>query len=79
MCCQQGSPEDKWEEAQAAKEGPDVPEVDEEGKPLSKKARKALLQAAEKERERRREAEVERIEAQVMPPHGRILYACIVV
>lgn len=52
-----------------------MPEVDEEGKPLSKKARKALLHAAEKERERRREAEVERIEAQVMPPHGRILYA----
>ena len=46
-----------------------MPEADEEGKPLSKKARKALLQAAEKERERRREAELERIEAQVPCPH----------
>ena len=61
----QGMAEDKWAEAQAAAEAPEVPEADEEGKPLTKKARAALLRAAEKERERRRAADSERIDPEV--------------
>ena len=57
--------EDKYAELQAAKESPDVPEVDEEGKPLTKKARKELLKAAEKEREKRTAAESQRVDPEV--------------
>ncbi len=57
--------EEKFEELQAAKESPDIPEVDEDGKPLTKKARTALLRAAEKEKEKRLSAASDRIEPQV--------------
>ncbi|EIE22407.1 putative TAF5 [Coccomyxa subellipsoidea C-169] len=61
--------EEKFEELQAAKESPDIPEVDEDGKPLTKKARTALLRAAEKEKEKRLSAASDRIEPQVpLPP-----------
>ncbi|BDA43395.1 Transcription initiation factor TFIID subunit 5 [Coccomyxa sp. Obi] len=61
--------EDKFLEMQAAKESPDIPEVDEDGKPLTKKARTALLRAAEKEREKRLSAASDRIDPQVpLPP-----------
>lgn len=57
--------EDKFLEMQAAKESPDIPEVDEDGKPLTKKARTALMRAAEKEREKRLSSASDRIEPQV--------------
>ena len=57
--------EDKFLEMQAAKESPDIPDVDEDGKPLTKKARTALLRAAEKEREKRLSAASDRIDPQV--------------
>lgn len=59
--------EEKFEEMQAAKESPEIPEVDEDGKPLTKKARTALLRAAEKEREKRLSAASDRIEPEVTP------------
>lgn len=61
----QGTVEEKFEELQAAKESPHAPEVDADGKPLTKKARTALLRAAEKEREARRLAASERIAPEV--------------
>ena len=57
--------EEKFEEMQAAKESPEIPEVDEDGKPLTKKARTALLRAAEKEREKRLSAASDRIKPEV--------------
>ena len=64
----QGMLEDKAAELRAAQESPDVPEADEEGKPLTKKARKELLRAAEKEREKRTAAESQRIDPEARPP-----------
>jgi hypothetical protein len=46
----QGNVEDQHLQAMAAKEAVEVPEVDDEGKPLTKKARAALLKEAEKVR-----------------------------
>jgi methionine-rich copper-binding protein CopC len=66
FACWQGTVEEKFEEMQASREAPDAPELDADGKPLTKKARAALIRAAEKEREARRLAASERIELQVI-------------
>ena len=60
--------EDKHAELLAAQEGPDVPEVDEEGKILTKKARRELARAAEKEREKRTAAESQRVDPEARSP-----------
>jgi hypothetical protein len=65
--CGQSVVEEKFEEMQAAKESPEIPEVDEDGKPLTKKARTALLRAAEKEREKRHSAASDKIDPEVTP------------
>lgn len=57
--------EDKWREQKAAGEEVIEQEVDEQGKPLTKKVRQQLKRAAEKERTRQREAQQDRMEPQV--------------
>ena len=57
--------EDRWQEQKSAGEEAGEQEVDEQGKPLTKKARQQLKRAAEKERARQREAQQDRMEPQV--------------
>ena len=47
----QGLPEDRWAAARAAEQAGDIPEVDSEGRQLTKKERTALARAAAKERD----------------------------
>jgi len=54
-----------WLKAAAAGEEAGEQEVDEQGKPLTKKVRQQLKRAAEKERARQREAQQDRMEPQV--------------
>ena len=63
--CHQDSVEDKWREQKAAAEEAAEQEVDEQGKPLTKKQRQQLKRAAEKERAKQRQATQDRMEPQV--------------
>ena len=61
----QDSVEDKWREQKAAGEEAAEQDVDENGKPLTKKQKQQLKRAAEKERARQREATQDRMAPQV--------------
>jgi len=57
--------EDKWREQKAVGEEAAEQEVDEQGKPLTKKQKQQLKRAAEKERAKQRQAQQDRMEPQV--------------
>lgn len=63
----QGQPEDIHAERQDAGEVEEPPERDAEGNKLTKKARAALLKAAEKERSARRASAAERMDPEARP------------
>ena len=65
MSSHQDGVEDKWREQKAAVEEAAEQEVDEQGKPLTKKQRQQLKRAAEKERAKQRQATQDRMEPQV--------------
>lgn len=65
-CLSQDSVEDKWREQKAAAEENAEQEVDEQGKPLTKKQRQQLKRAAEKERAKQRQTTQDRMEPQVL-------------
>ena len=69
----QGQPEDIHAERQDAGEVEEPPERDAEGNKLTKKARAALLKAAEKERSARRASAAER-----MDPEARHSPCCLI-
>ena len=58
--------EDKWREQKAAAEESAEQEVDEQGKPLTKKQRQQVKRAADKERAKQRQATQDRMEPQVI-------------
>ena len=61
----QGQPEDIHAERQDAGDAEEPPERDAEGNKLTKKARAALVKAAEKERSARRASAAERMDPEV--------------
>ena len=65
----QDNVEDKWREQKAVGEEGEEPEVDEQGKPLTKKQRQQLKRAADKERAKQRQATQDRMEPQVAIPN----------
>ena len=64
----QDNVEDKWREQKAGGEEGGEQEVDEQGKPLTKKQRQQLKRAADKERAKQRQATQDRMEPQVAIP-----------
>ncbi|KAK9828987.1 hypothetical protein WJX72_003246 [[Myrmecia] bisecta] len=65
-----GGMEDKFAAMQSEKETEELPEVDAEGKPLTKKAKAAAARAAEKEKAKRQVVATERIEAEIPLPEA---------